>query len=419
MRGLWGRASWNLVDQVLSSGTNAVLSFLVARALTDSAFGGFAVAFTVFSLLVGASRAISTAPLGMRFADAEPGRFRRASSAVAGTALALGTAAGAVALVIGLVLGGGVGRALVALGVVLPGLLVQDAWRYVFFAAGRPAAAALNDAVWAAVQLVAVVGLLVVGVSTAGPLVLAWGVAAGAAAVLGAVQARARPAPRRSTTWLREHRDVTRYLVAEFAVLQGAQQGALLLIAAVGSLEAIGALRAVQVLLGPTTILAVAGFSFAVPEFARRARDMSTRDWTVAAAGLSAVVAGLGLVWGVAWVLAPDALGRFLLGATWSGTDAVLLPTVLGQVAAALAIGPAAMLNALQRPRVTFGVHLVEGPLIVLGGVGGVLLGGAVGAAWGFAAVFWVVLPILWARFRHELRTRPAVRVADHEEAAP
>jgi len=226
LRSFWGRAGWNLLDQMISSGTNAVLSFLVARQLSDSAFGGFAVAFTVFSLLVGASRAISTAPLGMRFADAGRARFARASSTVTGTALALGAAAGAVAVVTGLVLGGDVGRALVALGLVLPGLLVQDAWRDVFFAAARPAAAALNDAAWAVVQLLAVVGLLVVGVSTAGPLVLAWGAAAAAAAVLGGVQARARPAPARTVSWLREHRDVTRYLIAEFAVLQGAQQGA-------------------------------------------------------------------------------------------------------------------------------------------------------------------------------------------------
>lgn len=154
---------------MISSGTNAVLSFLVARQLSDSAFGGLAVAFTVFSLLVGASRAISTAPLGMRFADAGRARFARASSTVTGTALALGAAAGAVAVVTGLVLGGDVGRALVALGLVLPGLLVQDAWRYVFFAAARPAAAALNDAAWAVVQLLAVVGLLCGGVDGGPP----------------------------------------------------------------------------------------------------------------------------------------------------------------------------------------------------------------------------------------------------------
>jgi len=103
----------------------------------------------------------------------------------------------------------------------------------------------------------------------------------------------------------------------------------------------------VQVLLGPTTILAVAGFSFTVPEFARRARTMTTREWTTAATGLSVAVAGLGLLWGLLWLVAPDTFGRFLLGATWTATDAVLAPTVIGQAAAAAAIGPAAMLNAM------------------------------------------------------------------------
>lgn len=409
MTGLLRRASWNLVDQVVSSGTNAVLSFLVAREVSQSAFGGFAVAFTVFSLLVGASRALSSSPLGIRFSGAATKDFTAASSTAAGSALALGVAGGALCAVTGLALGGDVGEALLALGVVLPGLLVQDAWRYVFFAAARPAAAALNDAVWAVVQIGAVIALLVVGVSTAGPLVLAWGLAALAAALLGARQARTRPTLRGAPAWLRDHRDVTRYLLAEYGTLQGAQQGALLLIAVLGSLEAIGALRAVQVLLGPTTILAVAGFSFAIPEFSRRASTMTSRQWMQGASILSSVVAGLGAVWGLVFILAPDALGSFLLGATWPDTSAILWPTVAGQFAAAMAVGPAAMLYAMERPRVTFAVHLVEAPLIVVGGVGGVLAAGAFGAACGFAIAFWAVLPVIWSRFRREVLARTTV----------
>ena len=80
----------------------------------------------------------ATAPGARAIAiERDPARAQR----IERTALALGAVAGVVSLVVGLALGGGVGRALVALGVVLPGLLVQDAWRYVFFAAGRPAAA--------------------------------------------------------------------------------------------------------------------------------------------------------------------------------------------------------------------------------------------------------------------------------------
>ena len=97
----------------------------------------------------------------------------------------------------------------------------------------------------------------------------------------GGRSARAAPVPvcargrSASARWLREHRSLTGYLLAEFGTLQGCQQAALLLVSAIASLEAIGALRGGQVLLGPVTILQVAAISFAVPELSRR-RDQLT-----------------------------------------------------------------------------------------------------------------------------------------------
>ena len=70
--GILRRASWNLIDQMISSGTNAVLSIIIARSVDESTFGSFAVAFTVYGFLVGASQAVSTAPLGVRFASRPP-----------------------------------------------------------------------------------------------------------------------------------------------------------------------------------------------------------------------------------------------------------------------------------------------------------------------------------------------------------
>lgn len=407
-RGLLGRASWNLVDQVLSSTTNAVLSFLVARTVSDTAFGGFAVAFTVFALVVGLTRALATSPLGIRFADEEPAAFADAVRRAVGASFGVGVLGGAGALLAAALVattagGGPAATCLAALGVVLPGLLVQDAWRYAFFAAGRPAAAAANDAVWAVVQLAAVGALLVGGVRDAWPLVGVWGFSALAAAVLGSRQARLRPQLARARRWVREHVDLTRYLVAEFATLQGGQQGALLLIAVVGSLEAIGALRGVQVLLGPTTILATAALTFAVPEFARRRADLTARQWKVGALALGNVVASLGVAWGVLFLLLPDVVGRTLLGDTWPGVQAVLVPTVVAQAAATLGVGPTAALLARGRARLTFGVHVVEAALILVGGVGGVLVGGAYGAAWGLAVAPVIAAPLLWWRLVGDL----------------
>ena len=194
--GLVGRAFWNLVDQGLSSLTNAALSVVVARSVSELDFGGFALAFTVFSVVVGLSRNLATGPLPIRFSGATRTSFVGAAGGALGTALCFGVATGIGSVLVGLLMGGVAGSSLVALGVILPGLLVQDAWRQVFFAQGRPAAAALNDAAWAVLQVGAVALLLLPGhVDSAWPLILAWGGAALGAALLGTAQSSARPRP--------------------------------------------------------------------------------------------------------------------------------------------------------------------------------------------------------------------------------
>ena len=56
-------------------------------------------------------------------------------------------------------LGGTARLAFLALGLTLPGLLLQDSWRYSFFALGRGSQAFLNDMIWAVTLLPALVVL--------------------------------------------------------------------------------------------------------------------------------------------------------------------------------------------------------------------------------------------------------------------
>ncbi|SDS77548.1 Membrane protein involved in the export of O-antigen and teichoic acid [Nocardioides scoriae] len=388
------RAGWNLLDQVISAGTNAALSFIVANSVDETSFGGFAVAFTVFSLAIGLSRAFSTSPLAIRFSDVPEGDYRAAAGAAVGTAVTMGLIGSVLALVGAALVDGVAGQSLLALAVVLPGLLAQDAWRYVFIAAGRPAAAVVNDGAWAVVQIAAVVALVTAGASSVALLIVAWGVSAAAAALLGVRQGRSWPHVRRARSWLRDHRDLTGYVAAEFATLQFLQQGALLVIATIGSLATIGALRGAQVLLGPVAILAVAAFGFAVPELSRQRRRFNRRQWLVWSGSMSLVVALLGLTWGLFFLLAPDVVGETLLGSTWPGTQTVLVPGIVQSFSAALGVGFASALYAMDRAPLTMIVHVPQATLMFLLGVGGAVLHGAQGAAWGFAAAFTVVLPI-------------------------
>lgn len=398
------RAGWNLLDQVISSGTNALLSFLIARSVSASDFGGFSVAFTIFSVFIGVSRALGTSPLSVRFAGKDAEQFRRGTAAGVGTALGIGLLGGAMCLIAGVLVGGPAGTALLALGVVLPGLLVQDAWRFVFFAEGRPSAAAVNDAAWAVLQVGAVGALVVSEVDAIAPLTLAWGLSACAAAVLGLRQTGVRPLPSQARAWLRTHANLTRYLLLEYVTLQGAQQLSLLCIASIGSLSAIGALRGAVVLLGPATILAVSMYSFALPEFSRQRHSLSAKGWMSGAFILSFFVTALVMLWGVIFLFVPDTLGEELLGETWTSTRAILVASLVQQVGTVIAIGPATMLYAMDRAKVTLAIHAALAPMMLAGGVIGVIVGGAEGAAWGFAVAFWSVVPAWWIKVYHEAK---------------
>jgi O-antigen/teichoic acid export membrane protein len=401
IRALVGRASWNLIDQVISSLGNGLLSVLVAHSVDSNAFGGFAVAFTIFTLLVGASRAVATSPLGIRFSDAPSDDFRRASSAATGAALALGALGGVGCLVAGGLAADSVKPGLIALGVIFPALIVQDAWRQVFCAAGRPAAAALNDAVWVVGELAILSAVLVSGRASTPLLILSWGISAIPAALLGVRQGRTWPNPWRAVTWLLEHRTLTGYMATVFVTSYGSYQAALLCIGTLGSLESIGALRGVQVLLSPTAVLSVAALSFAIPEFARRRSELTKRQWYAGALSVSAIVALLGLSWGMICELLPNSVGRALLGDTWVGTSDILWAGILGQFGSALAVGPVTMLFAMDRARTTLSVQIVFAPLIFVAATGGVLIADARGAAWGLCFAYWGILP-WWIYHLHQ-----------------
>jgi O-antigen/teichoic acid export membrane protein len=251
-------ASWNLLDQVLSALSNIVLSIVVARSVSAAGFGAFASAFVVFGISIAVTKSIVGQPLQMRFSDATPDQRREANAAALGCALVLGLAAGLLVAVAAFVVSGSVGSALLALAIVLPGLLVQDSCRMAAFARGRPSLAALMDAVWAIVSS----GLMRV-CTWARDRVRArtrWG---GSRAVSAVPRLVASPSPAVACGgWLRRHRDLIRFLLPDLSGL-GAMVG-ILLVGLIASANAVGSLRAAQVLLGPLGVLGGV-FQFSVP----------------------------------------------------------------------------------------------------------------------------------------------------------
>jgi O-antigen/teichoic acid export membrane protein len=405
--GLFRKAGWNIVDQALSALSNTLLSVIVARSVNADGFGAFSVAFVVFGIALALTRSVVGSPLQIRFSSHSGDSFSSAVGRASGLAVLLGVATGILCLCAGLLLGGVSGAALVALAVILPGLLLQDTCRMAFFARGDARSAALIDAVWSVVQVAILAALIWNGQRSVGPLVLAWGAAAAVSAVLGFKLLRCVPRPRQAFEWMREQRDVTRYLFAEYFLGLGASQIAILLVGVIAASSAVGSLRAAQVLLGPLAIVGVAAFQFAMPEFARRPDLSSRRRWW-AGLGLSGLLGSVTICYLTLLLLIPDRLGVQLFGDSWEGASAVLLAMGLSSLASSLANGPACVLYGMGLAKNTFRINLAKAPILLLLVLTGTWLWGAVGAAWGLAAVEAMVLP-LWV-----LTLRRALNVVDH-----
>ncbi|MFR9795137.1 hypothetical protein ACL02U_04400 [Streptomyces sp. MS06] len=410
-RAVVGRLSWGLADQAASSMTNFAVGIYVARSLGLAAFGAFSLAWVTYGVVLSVSRGLATDPLVVRFSGVPDTSWRVAVARSSGTALAVGTAVGAVCLAAGAGLGGGVGPAFASLGVMLPGLLLQDAWRYSFFAAGIGRKAFVNDLVWGAALVPAMVVAARVGSVAA--FVLAWGASAAVAAAYGCLQSGIVPRVTGARAWVREHRDLGyRYLV-ENTCVSGAGQLRAYGLGAIAGVGAVGAVRGAELLLGPFLAVLMGLSLVTVAEAARVLRRAPHRlgSFCLLLGGGQAVAA---LLWGTALLLVPDRVGELVLGGVWHSASQLIVPATLGVAGAGLGTGAAAGLRALAAARRSLRSQLFASACYVTGGLGGAVAAGTVGSAWGVAAATACGSAVWWHQLRsalHEHRKNPMSEV--------
>ncbi|MFE6158077.1 hypothetical protein ACFQ7F_04065 [Streptomyces sp. NPDC056486] len=402
-RAMAGRLSWGLADQAVCSMTNFAVGIYVARSLGLAAFGVFSLAWVTYGVVLSVSRGLATDPLVVRFSGVPTASWRAAAARSSGTALGVGATIGAVCLVVGLSLGGHVGHAFAALGVVLPGLLLQDAWRYSFFAAGTGRKACVNDLLGGATLVPAL--LVADRVGSVEAFVLAWGAAAAVAAGYGCFQSGIRPRPSEARAWLREQRDIGyRYLVENVGVSGASQLRAYGLGAIVG-VSAVGVVRGAELLLGPFLAVLMGLSLVTVPEAARVLRQAPHRLARFCLL-LSGGLAAAALLWGVALLLVPDRAGELVLGDVWRAASELIVPAALGVAGSSLGIGAAAGLRALAAARRSLRAQLFASTCYVGGGLGGAVAAGAIGSAWGVAAATVCSSAVWWLQLRSALRER-------------
>lgn len=393
--GLWSRLKWGVADQAVSSFTNLLLAVVVARSISVRGFGAFGVAFSAYALALGASRSIVGEPLGIRHSASSAEAGRRALAQGAGTALALGVLAGVVCALMAIVLRGSLGLPLAALAVSLPGLLLQDAWRYGFVATGQPRKALVNDLVWAAAQVLFIGSLIAYSDPTVAGFLLAWGAAASLAAVVGGVQAGVAPTAGYARQWLSRHDDLWPRFLVEFGAMTGTWQVTMVLIGGVAGLSAVGSLRAAQTLLGPLNLIFLSVPLIALPELSRLSIRRPKAVVPVSAT-IGVGLASLALLGGMAVWAVPDWLGQELLGESLVPARSVLLPVTIFLASTGVNIGAILGLRSMGAANRSVRVRLAMAPILVSAGAIGAVLDGAFGAAVGLAVANWLAAIAWW-----------------------
>jgi O-antigen/teichoic acid export membrane protein len=400
VRGVARRASWGLLDQVMSSGSNFALSAFVAASVGATEFGAFTVAYAIYNLVLAFSAGLASVPLLVRYSASARERYQTATRASVGVALVVGTLAGLLCLAASPLTTPAVAGPLRALAVTLPGLLVQDTWRYSFVTGGQPAKAAGNDGLWIVLQFVGIAVLLAIGQVSALSMVLVWGGCGSAAAVFGCWQAGAVPAPRQVFTWLRDERAFTWRYAVEVVVNRSGTWVGLSLVGAMVGLQGLGALRgAMLILAGPLNLLFM-GATFAFVSEGVRLAHRSPARLPAAIRAVSGVAAAIAIAWCTVVLLAPDGIGSRVLGATWHQAKPLFPTIALMMVALAAALGPVQGLLSLAAAKRSLFTQVAGLGLQVPLVAGSAALAGARGAAAGFAMTTLFRTAIAWGQFR-------------------
>lgn len=400
------RTAWGLADQALSSGTNFALALFVARSVSPTQFGTFALVLSVYFLVAGIGQGVASGPLAVRYSAAVPARFNEAAGGATGAALLLGLVAGTLCVLVAGATAPSIRLALLALGASLPGLLLQDTWRFVFVAAGRPSQATLNDAVWTIAQVAGFTALLAVNRLTTENLIAAWGFAAAVAAVAGCLQAHQLPRISKSIAWVREEGSLAFRYAIESIVVRGSAQVAAVVVAGLVGINALGALRGAQVVFSPLNFVYLGGLFVAIPEAVRILHRTPERLDRLANV-VSSVAVACAAIWTVIALAVTSVAGRQLLGETWASASLLLLPVALQTLGTASSIGPQVALRGLGAATTSLFCQVVSAFAVVGGATAGAETSGVRGAAIGIALGTCVGAAVWWFAFKRERARSP------------
>lgn len=362
-----GKAGFSVLDQALASLSNFVLSVVLARVLSESRYGAFSVAFTVFLVLSGVHNALILEPVSVfgparHSGDLVPYLRRVVAINLAFTAvLAVLTAIGGA-----LFLPAPARPVFFAMAVALPAILLFWLARRSHYLEVRPDLASASSLIYCVV-LTAIAGALylthrLTGVSA----FFALGAGSLAASLFSAIRTRIgfrfllRPETELRST-ARELWEFGRWILPSALFFPLISQVQILLTSGMIDLASAGVLRALQNPVLPIvqvqTALGTLGLPVLARYFAQGAMGPMIRRSVWYIALLGAVAAAYEIA-----VLATGGLwDRILYGGRFAPYDWLMPVLGLMPIGAALATGCSVVLRAMIRPGLTTATHVIGG----------------------------------------------------------
>ena len=424
------RIGWGIADQGMSSITNFAVNIYIARTLGAAEYGAFSLAYVTYAFILNGSRGLSTDPLLVRFSGVPIPAWRRAVASSTGTSVIVGTVSGLVVVGAAMLMHGPSRLAFLALGLTMPGLMLQDSWRFAFFAAGRGVHAFLNDTIWAVVLVPVLILLNHSGHPSVFWYLIAWGGAATVGAAIGSLQAKILPRPLEIRQWLSRHRDLGPRYMLEGTANSGSTQLRNYGVGLLLGLATLGYVQAASTLMGPFMVVFLGMGLVTLPEAARVLRR-SPRHLPLFCAAVSAGLTLAGVIWTVAVLVAlPRGLGHLMLGAIWRPTYPLVLPLAISILGGCVSAGAGAGLHALGAAKHSLRSMVESSVLYLICGlvgtyfwkVTGTMDGAAIAGVLG-SGIFWWHFFVAFRDYNKKRATNPTVqlrpRAGRHRRQAP
>jgi O-antigen/teichoic acid export membrane protein len=403
--------SWGLVDQGLSSITNLGLSVAIAKTSTLSGFGAYALGYAAYAIVTGIVVNASTIPITIQHGAESLDRFRIQLRTAVSAGAGIGLIAGFLLVAVALLFHSSVRGYLLLFGALMPLLMLQTVWRYIYFALRDPKFAALCDGVWAFFQTVAFIVLILRGNKDPFAYAASWGAAAAIAGLLFSLKLKVWPQIHTFVSHLREYRRLLPNLVGEFLALSGVNQTLPYVLAVVLGITAVAAFKAGQLELGllniPLQGLGPLALAYAIREYEKGAQQLRhLLRLCVYGGGVAILLFGLSLS-----LLIPIKLMRQVIGPNASPAHPLILPLTLMLLGQWIAFVAFIGLRARADVRITFILQALISGVLLVACIAGGTLGHLSGACWAIATTYIVGSGAAWIFHALRLRHAEALRI--------